>query len=90
MPDYAIPYDPKTGKPVTESRGVSRKAFYGLKERDFMKTRDDVATVDFQHDFSDKLQLRSVVRYGAARRTSPPPTLTTAAVTCPMGWYTAR
>ena len=64
MPDYAIPYDPKTGKPVTESRGVSRKAFYGLKERDFMKTRDDVATVDFQHDFSDKLQLRSVVRYG--------------------------
>ncbi|WP_251877455.1 TonB-dependent siderophore receptor [Achromobacter sp. Marseille-Q4954] len=64
MPDYSIPYDPKTGQPVTETMGVSRKSFYGLKGRDFMKTRDDVATVDFQHDFSDKLQLRNVTRYG--------------------------
>ncbi len=64
MPDYSIPYDPKTGQPVTETMGVSRKSFYGLTGRDFMKTRDDVATVDFQHDFSDKLQLRNVVRYG--------------------------
>ncbi|WP_447918351.1 TonB-dependent receptor [Achromobacter aegrifaciens] len=64
MPDYSIPYDPKTGQPVTETMGVSRKSFYGLKGRDFMKTRDDVATVDFQHDFSDKLQLRNVMRYG--------------------------
>ena len=64
MPDYSIPYDPKTGQPVTETRGVSRKTFYGLNDRDFMKTRDDVATMDFQHDFSDKLQLRNVLRYG--------------------------
>ncbi|CUJ14242.1 TonB-dependent receptor [Achromobacter kerstersii] len=64
MPDYSIPYDPKTGQPVTETMGVSRKTFYGLTGRDFMKTRDDVATVDFQHDFSDKLQLRNVTRYG--------------------------
>lgn len=64
MPDYSIPYDPKTGQPVTETMGVSRKSFYGLTDRDFMKTRDDVATVDFQHDFSDKLQLRNVTRYG--------------------------
>jgi len=64
MPDYSIPYDPKTGQPVTETMGVSRKSFYGLTGRDFMKTRDDVATVDFQHDFSDKLQLRNVLRYG--------------------------
>ncbi|EHK66687.1 TonB-dependent receptor [Achromobacter arsenitoxydans] len=64
MPDYSIPYDPATGQPVTETKGVSRKSFYGLTGRDFMKTRDDVATVDFQHDFSDKLQLRNVTRYG--------------------------
>ncbi|MCW0209745.1 TonB-dependent siderophore receptor [Achromobacter veterisilvae] len=64
MPDYSIPYDPKTGQPVTETMGVSRKSFYGLTGRDFMKTRDDVASVDLQHDFSDKLQLRSVLRYG--------------------------
>lgn len=64
VPDYSMPYDPKTGQPVTETMGVSRKNFYGLKGRDFMNTRDDVATVDFQHDFSDRLQLRNVTRYG--------------------------
>ena len=41
MPDYAIPYDPKSGQPVTETQGVSRKNFYGLTGRDFMKSRDD-------------------------------------------------
>lgn len=64
MPDYFIPYDPRVGLPVTETLGISRKNFYGLAERDFMKTRDGMATVDFQHDFSDKLTLRNVVRYG--------------------------
>lgn len=64
MPDYSIPYDPRVGLPVTETLGISRKNFYGLAERDFMKTRDGMATVDFQHDFSDRLTLRNVVRYG--------------------------
>lgn len=64
MPDYSIPYDPRVGLPVTETLGISRKNFYGLAGRDFMKTRDDMATVDFQHDFSDKLKLRNVARYG--------------------------
>lgn len=64
MPDYSIPYDPVTGAPVTESRGVSRKTFYGLKDRDFMKSRDDVATAIIEHDFSNTLQLRNVTRYG--------------------------
>lgn len=64
MPDYSIPHDPRVGLPVTETLGISRKNFYGLAERDFMKTRDGMATVDFQHDFSDKLTLRNVVRYG--------------------------
>lgn len=64
MPDYSIPYDPRVGLPVTETLGIRRKNFYGLAERDFMKTRDGMATVDFQHDFSDKLTLRNVVRYG--------------------------
>lgn len=64
MPDYSIPYDPRVGLPVTETLGISRKNFYGLAERDYMKTRDGMATVDFQHDFSDTLKLRNVVRYG--------------------------
>ncbi|MGE8655196.1 MAG: TonB-dependent receptor [Achromobacter sp.] len=64
MPDYSIPYDPQVGLPVTETLGISRKNFYGLAGRDFMKTRDDMATVDFQHDFSDQLKLRNLLRYG--------------------------
>lgn len=64
MPDYSMPYDPRTGQPVTESMGVSRKAFYGLSERDFQKTRTDIGTFDFQHDITDKLQIRNVIRYG--------------------------
>lgn len=64
MPDYSIPYDPQSGEPVTETRGVSRKTFYGLSGRDFMKGHDDVGTLDFQHDISDTLRLRSVLRYG--------------------------
>lgn len=64
IPDYSMPYDPKTGLPVTESLGVNRKAFYGLTGRDFQKTKTDIGTVDFQHDISSKLQVRNVMRYG--------------------------
>lgn len=64
MPDYSIPYDPQSGLPATETLGVSRHNFYGLAGRDYMKTRDGTATVDFQHDFSDSLKLRNVARYG--------------------------
>ena len=66
MPDYSIPYDPESGQPVTETRGVSRKTFYGLTGRDFMRQRDDTGTVDIQHDFSEHLQLRNVTRYTRA------------------------
>lgn len=66
MPDYSIPYDPESGQPVTETRGVSRKTFYGLTGRDFMRQREDTGTVDIQHDFSDRLRLRNVTRYTRA------------------------
>ncbi|ARP89871.1 TonB-dependent siderophore receptor [Bordetella genomosp. 9] len=66
MPDFSMPYDPRTGEPVTESKGVKRSTFYGLNGRDFMKTRNDVGTLDIQHDFNDKLTLRNVTRYGTA------------------------
>lgn len=66
MPDYSIPYDPESGQPVTETRGVSRETFYGLTGRDFMRQREDTGTVDIQHDFSDRLRLRNVTRYTRA------------------------
>jgi len=66
MPDYSIPYDPESGQPVTETRGVSRKTFYGLKERDFFKTRDDTFTLTVEHDFASNLRLRNVMRYSRA------------------------
>lgn len=66
MPDYSIPYDPETGLPVTESKGVHRDSFYGLKDRDFMHQRNDSASVDVEHDLSDSLKLRNVLRYSRA------------------------
>src|SRR3546814_1684162 len=67
MPGYSIPYDPESGQPVTETRGVSRKTFYGLTGRDFMKQRDDTGNLDIHHDFYDSLQLRNATRYTRAK-----------------------
>jgi catecholate siderophore receptor len=77
-PDTGIPFD----NPVTTGANVSkngngtpfavdRSTFYGLLDRDFRDTRNDVGTVDVHHRFSGlsgfengKLELRNVTRYG--------------------------
>lgn len=66
MPDYSIPYDQATGLPVTETLGVDRKAFYGLKNRDFRKAEADIGTVTISHDLASNLTLRSSTRYGSS------------------------
>ncbi|ROH91901.1 TonB-dependent siderophore receptor [Stagnimonas aquatica] len=64
MPDYSIPYDLATGLPVTETLGVDRKNFYGLKNRDFLNTQTDIGTVSISHDLSPATTLSSSTRYG--------------------------
>ncbi|MDR6626694.1 TonB-dependent siderophore receptor [Caulobacter segnis] len=75
-PDYGIPLASKRtwGVAGTDSRtrpasgilDVSRDAYYGL-ERDWMKTKADIATVAVRHEINDDLAIRQVVRYGKTR-----------------------
>jgi catecholate siderophore receptor len=70
LPDSGIPLDgPYTtgpfagtgsGRPVN----VDRDNFYGLVHRDFRKTKADIGTVRFEHDFDESLTLRNTTRYG--------------------------
>ncbi|MFY8210169.1 MAG: TonB-dependent receptor [Caulobacter sp.] len=72
-PDYGIPLAAKRtwGVAGTDSRtrpangilDVSRSAYYGL-DRDWMKTKADIATIAVRHEINDDLAVRQVVRYG--------------------------
>ena len=64
-PDYGVPLVTKTTQPRTASGvlDVDRRNFYGLKSRDWQKTRSDIATFAIDHKINDDLNLRQVVRY---------------------------
>ncbi|MBO6277344.1 MAG: TonB-dependent receptor, partial [Pseudomonas sp.] len=38
--------------------------FYGLKDRDFRKTRADISTLSFEHDLSDSMTVKNTFRHG--------------------------
>jgi catecholate siderophore receptor len=65
MPDYGIPLITKTTEPRTVSGilAVDRRNFYGIKSRDFQKTKSDIATFAIDHKINDDLNVRQVVRY---------------------------
>jgi catecholate siderophore receptor len=65
MPDYGIPLLTKTTEPRTASGilNVDRRSFYGIKSRDFQKTKSDIATFAIDHKIDDDLNVRQVVRY---------------------------
>ena len=44
--------------------------FYGFRSRDYERMGADMATVKFEHDFSDGLQVRNQLRYGRSTRDS--------------------
>lgn len=60
LPDYGIPYDPRTLRPV-EGHDDD---FYGLVSRDFHKTKADIANFRFEHDITPRLRFQNNVRYG--------------------------
>lgn len=70
MPDYGVPVIRNTAKrtfPYDTDTGildVDRDTFYGLYARDFRKTQADIGTIEFEHDFTDRLTLRNATRYG--------------------------
>ena len=70
LPDSGIPYgysnSSKTAVHVHDKPddGGDSKNFYGLKDRDFRKTRVDISTISFEHDFSDAMTLKNTFRHG--------------------------
>lgn len=74
QPDYGIPWVPDT---VTSLRGHHNKAapvpfsnYYGLTDRDYEKISTDIATLIFEHDFSDSFRVRNLFRAGRTERDS--------------------
>jgi catecholate siderophore receptor len=66
MPDYGIPLFTKVTGVARDATGilpVDRDSFYGLKARDYQKTKADIATVSFDHQISENLGVRQVLRY---------------------------
>jgi len=61
IPDYGIPYFGVLPAPV------SRENYYGFRD-DFMKTRTDIGTIKFEHDFSSSFTLQNTVRYASYSR----------------------
>jgi catecholate siderophore receptor len=74
LSDYGIPWVPATNNALAAFRNkpapVPRDTFYGFKSRDFEKLNSDLATVKFEHDFSDTVSLRNQLRYGRSTRDS--------------------
>jgi catecholate siderophore receptor len=69
LPDSGIPYG--YGSPTATAHvhdkpndGGDSNNFYGLNGRDFRKTRADISTISFEHDFSDTMTLKNTLRHG--------------------------
>ncbi|KQZ05799.1 TonB-dependent receptor [Caulobacter sp. Root1455] len=65
MPDYGIPLSTKTAQPRTEDGilAVDPRSFYGVRSRDYQKTKADIGTVAFDHQIGENLGVRQVLRY---------------------------
>ena len=71
LPDSGIPYGYSSSasnaahvhdKPTD---GGDSNNFYGLKDRDFRKTRADISTVSIEHDLNDNMTLKNTLRHGS-------------------------
>lgn len=65
MPDYGIPLSTKTTQPRTEDGilAVDPRSFYGVRSRDYQKTKADIGTVAFDHQINENFGVRQVLRY---------------------------
>lgn len=76
VPDYGIPFIPATTThpDLIDDRNrpapVDYDNYYGLLERDFDKTRVNIATFALEHDLNDNIRLSNTLRYGYALRDS--------------------
>ncbi|TCP08416.1 catecholate siderophore receptor [Crenobacter luteus] len=67
VPDYGVPYDPNTRRPI----GVDRKRFYGFSG-DFEDTVTDIATARLEYRISDDTTLSNQLRFNRFDRDVSP------------------
>ncbi len=74
IPDYGIPWVPTNSGPLraygNKPAPVDYSNFYGLKSKDFEKTRTDIPSALLEHDFNEQFSLRNLTRYGRNDRDS--------------------
>lgn len=76
IPDYGIPFVPVGNTdPLLAGHGdqvapVDFTNFYGLTTRDYERTRTDLGTALFEHDFNESHTLRNLFRMGITKRDS--------------------
>ena len=67
LPDSGVPYGYASGtthKHDKPDNGGDSSNFYGLNDRDFRKTRADISTISFEHDFNEDMTLKNTFRHG--------------------------
>ncbi|KPA88342.1 TonB-dependent siderophore receptor [Pseudomonas asplenii] len=69
LPDSGIPYGYGSATATAHvhdkpNDGGDSSNFYGLKDRDFRKTRTDISTFAFEHDLNDAMTLKNTLRHG--------------------------
>lgn len=80
IPDYGIPWVPSNGPFIgagarlnnyaNQAPPVDFDSFYGRENTDYEDVQSDIFTAILEHDFSDNLKLRNVLRYGRVDRDS--------------------
>lgn len=63
LPDFGVPYDLSKERPVTEGI-VPRNTYYGIVNRDFTKTTQNIGTLDAEYKVNDWLTLSNKARQG--------------------------
>ncbi|MDE1146094.1 MAG: TonB-dependent siderophore receptor [Azospirillaceae bacterium] len=61
LPDFGVPYDQATHRPATED-GISRDTYYGIVNRDFTNSTQDMGTLNAEWDVNDWLTLENKFR----------------------------
>ncbi len=67
IPQYGVPYFPAYGGLLP---GADIEAYYGYHNLDRQEIANDTITGVFEHDFSDSVSLRSLVRYQRVEQTT--------------------
>lgn len=62
IPDYGIPWLLNQPAPVPHNN------YYGFQDANFLRTRDNIATLSAEHDFNAHITVRNQTRYARYRR----------------------